>query len=77
MAAGPEVPQFSRTQSRTLVRAGEESGDAATDEAAETPAETPAEPTEVVAVDIDEPALSEVPSDAPGDEPPPRRKRRH
>jgi hypothetical protein len=31
----------------------------------------------VVDVDVDEPALSEVPSDGPVDEPPPRRKRRH
>ncbi|HEV3370590.1 MAG TPA: hypothetical protein VG074_13575, partial [Acidimicrobiales bacterium] len=73
MAAGPEVPQFSRTQSRTLVRPGDESGDSTADAAAEPPAEA----TEVVDVDIDEPAQSEVPSDDPADEPPPRRKRRH
>jgi EAL domain-containing protein (putative c-di-GMP-specific phosphodiesterase class I) len=73
MAAGPEVPQFSRTQSRTLVRPRDEAGDSTTDEAAETPAEA----TEVVDVDIDETAVSEVPSDDSKDEAPSRRKRRH
>jgi hypothetical protein len=55
------------------VRPGDESGDSATDEGAETPAEA----SESVDVVIDEPALSEVPSDDSGDEPPTRRKRRH
>jgi EAL domain-containing protein (putative c-di-GMP-specific phosphodiesterase class I) len=77
MAAGPEVPQFSRTQSQTLVRRGDDSGNATTDDRAETPADA----TEAVDVDIDievdEPAQSEVPSDDSGDEAPTRRKRRH
>ena len=79
MAAGPDVPQFSRTQSRTLVRSGDESGDESGDQSGgstpEDTAGTPANLTE--AVDVDEPVAGDVPPDDPGDERPSRRKRRH